>query len=654
MTANLIAQAPKQKEPLFIGLKAYSEDQAEMFFGREEEIKTLYKLIKSNTITIVFGKSGTGKTSLLNAGVFPKLREIYCLPFRIRLEFNDHSDNLITQIKQVLRTEIDKYEFHVESYPTTETLWEYFHKEPLWKIITPVLIFDQFEEIFTLANKSNRFKRQELDLLVDELSDLVENSIPDKLKNEFIDGKEVLDFNYDKQKAKIIFSFREDFLAEIESLTVKIPSVKNSRFRLKPMHGQQAFDVITKTWKKAIDPTEANKIVYFLTSETETENVDVESRYGKYDMIEIEPSLLSQVCDYIERERIKEGREKISADFLQHHPKDQILRSLYNSALDESNAAVEVTKENSDRNVLKEFIEDHLITDEGYRTKYAIKEINKNIWPGVEHLEKKYFLREESNSIELTHDVIVTLVKTDREERRKKIALGIERKKAKKKMRLIVLFVFVAATAIGAVSYRSITNEANIAKEEAIKQTNNIQAKNAVLRNDSLQLEKFLAKHKPGDSSKKEIIIKNSPLVDSITVLNNLLFSLNQNFINSSKSYNDSIHSLQIKMVGYTKSATDLQDSLASLLKENNDLRFQLNEKKLAMAVNNEKWYQSKINFLEQQIARIQRSRDSLAAIVANTLPPPVFIDDNKTIDSKKKIFGYGYDYHNLKNLRKN
>ena len=139
-----VEQYEEKATGLFLGLQSYTEAQSEIFFGRDEEIERLTNLIKANTLTIVFGKSGTGKTSLLNAGVFPGLRKNYCLPFRIRLEFSEDSADLITQVKNILRTEIDKYGFQVESYPADETLWEYFHREPLWKSITPILIFDQF------------------------------------------------------------------------------------------------------------------------------------------------------------------------------------------------------------------------------------------------------------------------------------------------------------------------------------------------------------------------------------------------------------------------------------------------------------------------------------------------------------------------------
>ena len=64
----------------FLGLRSYSEAQAALFFGRDKEINLLTTLVRANTLTIVFGKSGTGKTSLLNAGVFPKLRKDKSLP----------------------------------------------------------------------------------------------------------------------------------------------------------------------------------------------------------------------------------------------------------------------------------------------------------------------------------------------------------------------------------------------------------------------------------------------------------------------------------------------------------------------------------------------------------------------------------------------
>jgi len=215
------ATTQEGKAGSFLGLQSYTEAQSNSFFGRDAETDTLTSLIELNTLTIVFGRSGTGKTSLLNAGVFPRLRKSFCLPFRIRLEFNENSPDLISQIKKVLKEEIDKYGFKVESYPSTETLWEYFHKEPLWKTVTPILVFDQFEEIFTLARSNPRFALQELPAFWEELSDVIENTIPEKLKEKFLEQKEKIEYNYKKQKAKVVFSFREEYLPEFESITQK-------------------------------------------------------------------------------------------------------------------------------------------------------------------------------------------------------------------------------------------------------------------------------------------------------------------------------------------------------------------------------------------------------------------------------------------------
>ncbi|RYZ30547.1 MAG: ATP-binding protein [Chitinophagaceae bacterium] len=479
-----LTQAPPQMaaKPLFIGLQSYTEAQADKFFGRDDEIDRLTNLVKANTLTIVFGKSGTGKTSLLNAGVFPRLRKDYCLPFRIRLEFQDDSPDLVTQIKNILKEEIDKYGFAVESYPSDEPLWEYFHREQLWKSVTPILIFDQFEEIFTLAKRSH-FGTKELTEFWDELADLIENSIPEKLKDKFLNEKENVGFNYKVQKIKILFSFREEFLPEFESITAKIPSIKYSRFRLMPMNGDQAYEVITKTWKSNINATQAHKIVGFFSNDEEKESA--------YDVMEIEPSLLSQVCSFIDKERLQQGREDISAQFLNKYPKEIILSSIYNEVMDESNAAmvglvgVTATGLRSEKPV-NEFVEDKLITDEGYRTKYVVNSQDEKIRPGIEVLKAKYFVRDDGKSIELTHDVLTPLIKEDRENRRKGQAMALAKKKANRRALYIVVGALLAA---GLVLYFT-NQEAEKVTQKAQEDKERIQQQIAQKRDTLLDLNK--------------------------------------------------------------------------------------------------------------------------------------------------------------------
>ncbi|MDQ6608847.1 MAG: ATP-binding protein, partial [Bacteroidota bacterium] len=456
-----LTKEPLQKDTsLFIGLQSYTEAQSDIFYGRDEEIDRLTNLVKANTLTIVFGKSGTGKTSLLNAGVFPRLRKDYCLPFRIRLEFRDDSPGLVTQIKNILKSEIDKYGFKVEAYPSTETLWEYFHREPLWNSVTPILIFDQFEEIFTLGKKSDHFGASELADFWEELADVIENSIPEKLKDKFLNDKENVGYNYKIQKVKTLFAFREEFLPEFEGITSKIPSIKYSRFRLLPMNGNQAYEVITRTWKTAISAKEAHNIVGFFASE--------EDRSTAYELIEIEPSLLSQVCSFIDKERRMDGSDNISAEFLDKYPKEKILRSIYDEVLTESNVAViGALAEVKTTRPVNEFVEEKLITDEGYRTKYALNEQDEKIRPGVEVLKAKYFVRDDGKSVELTHDVLTPLIKRDREERRKGLAMVLAKKKANRRAVFIIVLAAIAALLFWFLS----TNKARQDNDKAQQET---------------------------------------------------------------------------------------------------------------------------------------------------------------------------------------
>lgn len=407
----------------FLGLQYYSEKDANNFYGRDEEVDKLTTLLQINTLTLVFGKSGTGKTSLLNAGVFPKLRNNYYLPFRIRLDFNENSPDLVTQIKKVLKEEIDNYGFKVNEYPGSETLWEYFHKEPLWKSITPILVFDQFEEIFTLAKLNPRFATSDLPIFWQELSHIIENTIPEKLHEQFLNNKETITYNYKIQNTKVVFSFREEYLPEIESITSQIPSIKHSRFRLLPMNGNQAFEVITKTWKEKIQKEQADQIVRYFTNET-----------GKlsYDLISVEPSLLSQVCAYIDNERIEEGSSNVSDALLKKYTKETTLRSIYDEAL---MAAAESLSKNDDRNtkaktnLIKIFIEDKLITSDGFRTRHNLSVNDEKLRPGLDVLINKIFIREDKNIVELAHDVLTPIIKRDREKRRREEAKNLQLKK---------------------------------------------------------------------------------------------------------------------------------------------------------------------------------------------------------------------------------
>lgn len=63
---------PKGKSP-FPGLRAFTKEDAPIFFGRDYETDGLVKHVAANRFVTVIGASGSGKSSLIGAGLIPRL-----------------------------------------------------------------------------------------------------------------------------------------------------------------------------------------------------------------------------------------------------------------------------------------------------------------------------------------------------------------------------------------------------------------------------------------------------------------------------------------------------------------------------------------------------------------------------------------------------
>ena len=57
----------------FVGLRHYDVDEADLFFGRDAETQVLTTLVLGHRLVVLYGRSGSGKTSLLHAGVIAGL-----------------------------------------------------------------------------------------------------------------------------------------------------------------------------------------------------------------------------------------------------------------------------------------------------------------------------------------------------------------------------------------------------------------------------------------------------------------------------------------------------------------------------------------------------------------------------------------------------
>lgn len=112
-------------EAPYLGLPFFSRTAARLFFGRTREILEFFKLVRDPDVQLVslFGHSGVGKSSLLAAGVLPRLEAAHS-PFYERRRITEHPNGIASQLDRLRR-------------------------EPKTAGKPPVYILDQVEEIFT-------------------------------------------------------------------------------------------------------------------------------------------------------------------------------------------------------------------------------------------------------------------------------------------------------------------------------------------------------------------------------------------------------------------------------------------------------------------------------------------------------------------------
>src|SRR4051812_23750905 len=101
MNSSLSTPTVDAQNP-WLGLASFSEETRAYFHGREEEVAELGRRVQRKLLTVLFGQSGHGKTSLLRAGLVPRLRpQGYC-PVYVRLDYAPESPLPSDQIKQAV------------------------------------------------------------------------------------------------------------------------------------------------------------------------------------------------------------------------------------------------------------------------------------------------------------------------------------------------------------------------------------------------------------------------------------------------------------------------------------------------------------------------------------------------------------------------
>ncbi|SMO66231.1 hypothetical protein SAMN06265379_104172 [Saccharicrinis carchari] len=403
---NIPVRAVDSDHP-YLGLSPFAEAHKDYFFGRDSDITELLHLVERNTITTLTGQSGLGKTSLIQAGLMPKLRKLDYFPIDLRFNFDIKGKSVVDSLKDEIIEKINSIDPSLPKFES-QTLWEYFHSHKILDgYAIPVFIFDQFEELFTRGSSKDQSTQE----LITELTDFIENQTPLSYQNTTRNKAKSLDGK--SQNYRVLISLREDYLPQLETLSRQIPSLKRSRFRIVQMNKKQALDAILKPGKNIIDEKEAKKILQLIQLKgKEVKATEASSLHQE----KYEPFILSLVCDEINKKRLDNKLPKITNELLKNIKVADIMEEFYlqniKSLSPEAQQLIEEKMLTADGHrklqPIADLIDSELITEAEIRQLIDRRILRKEIWSDRDH-------------VELIHDRLIHIIATRKKERQRKL-----------------------------------------------------------------------------------------------------------------------------------------------------------------------------------------------------------------------------------------
>ena len=226
--------APQSGQRRYPGVRSFEEQDQTRFRGRSAATEELLLRVLSVRLLLQFAPSGVGKTSLLNAGLFPRLRPHDYFPFIVRL--NLAGESLTEAVRRAMQDAAKRCGLSEPLIPEqAPDLWQLLAGAQLWsddlRLLTPVLVFDQFEEVFTLRDEAFR------KAFAAEIGDLAAGQRRQAAAEPGESGVPPL---------KIIISLREEYLGKLEEFSASIPSLFQERLRLPPLSATEAREAIVE------------------------------------------------------------------------------------------------------------------------------------------------------------------------------------------------------------------------------------------------------------------------------------------------------------------------------------------------------------------------------------------------------------------------
>ena len=201
----------KNPKSPFKFLDSYTKNDRDIFFGRDMETDRLYELVFETKLILVYGQSGTGKTSLIQCGLSNRFKASDWFDIYIRQKGNiNHA--LKRELKRHAHTPLDN---NMSVPEMVDSLFLDFFK-PIY------LIFDQFEELYILGTEEER------NIFIQDIAALFEADV----------------------NCKLIFVMREEYIARLYDFEKVIPQLFDKRIRIESMNYANVRKVIEGSAEK--------------------------------------------------------------------------------------------------------------------------------------------------------------------------------------------------------------------------------------------------------------------------------------------------------------------------------------------------------------------------------------------------------------------
>lgn len=430
-----MTQEPKISR--YPGPKSFISAQEHLFMGRNREKKELCQLINARSIVVLYGKSGYGKSSLMNAGVIPILERDENLNCFINIRFQASLDTpkispvelVLSRLKEILNNHLlEGIAFFEDQTIKNERgyFWYWLKQVQSLKVDGKIILFfDQFEELFFYDEKEIERFAQEINIALYQI-------IPDFLrqKDNFQKlSEEDTNIIYSQPDLKLVFAIRSDRLSLLNRIKKYIPDILGNHYELDALSKEGARDAIIKP--ALINGENLYKTSRFNYKDDVVDTIieKVKNRYTQ----KIESAPLQIICQFIESKRISQLNDENAINIENLGDTKEIFTHYYDfviESLDASDEEKELVKNVIETEFIKNdrrvpFAEDYLLTH--YQLSQSI----------LTQLEKESLLRIELDSLgrtiyELGHDTLIEPIKARTEKRYLETEIKKQEEKNKK------------------------------------------------------------------------------------------------------------------------------------------------------------------------------------------------------------------------------